>query len=71
MDPQQEFASGGLNCKPCAMMEVWLKPVIITLSNLEVMIKANRMMLARARQQNKEERNLSLQKNRETQKVTY
>ena len=53
------------------MMEVRLKPLIITLSKLEVMIKANGMILARVRQQNKEERNLSLQKNRETQKVTY
>ena len=48
------------------MMKVRLKPLIITLSKLEVMIKANRMMLATVRQQNKEEGNLSLQKNRKT-----
>ena len=68
MEPQQELTSGGLNCEPCGMIEVRLKTIIITLSKLEVMIKANRMMLARARQQIKEERNPSLQKNRETQR---
>ena len=36
------------------MMEVRLKPLIITLSKLEVMIKAKRMMLARVRQQKKQ-----------------
>ena len=45
-----------------------MKSLIITLSKLEVMIKANRMMLARVRQQNKEEGNLSIQKHRETQR---
>ena len=49
-------------------MEVRLKPLIITLSKLEVMIKVNRMMLARVRQQSKAEGNPSLQKNRETKK---
>ena len=54
------------------MMEVRLKPLIITLSKLKVMIKGNRMMLARVRQQIKEEGNLSLQKDRETKRrITY
>ena len=54
------------------MIEVRLKPLIITLSKWEVMIKANRMMLASVRQQNKEEGNPSLQKNRETKRrITY
>ena len=60
------------NAELCAMMEVRLKPLIITLSKLKVMIKGNRMMLARVRQQNKEEGNLSLQKDRETKRrITY
>ena len=73
MDPQQDLASRGLNAEPCAMMEVRLMPLIITLFKLEVIIMANRMMLAIARQQNKEEGNLSLQKHRETQRryLTY
>ena len=40
----------GLNAEPCAMMEVRLMPLIITLSKLEVMIIANRMMLTIVRQ---------------------
>ena len=50
------------------MMEVRLVLLIITLSKLEVMIMANRMMLAIIRQPNKEEGILSLQKHRETQR---
>ena len=50
MDPQQDLASRGLNAEPCAMMDVRLMPIIITLSKLEVMIIANRMMLAIVRQ---------------------
>ena len=54
------------------MMEVRLKPLIITLSKLEVMIKAKRMMLARVRQQSKAEGNPGLQKNREKKRmITY
>ena len=54
------------------MMDIRMKPVIITLSKLEVMIKAKRMMLARVRQQSKAEGNPGLQKNRETKRrITY